>query len=1400
MPTKWTVVLVSILLATPVIIFWLWLMILPTSVTIQCPEECRCENDGFYVNCSGSGLKSIPSILPKHIRRFVLDHNNIPFFAKDNFVSKGLVELETIEANFCNIKKIEVGALNGLPKLTHLSVQGNQISEIIPGIFEKNFRLEYLHLANNLIEHLEVDVFSGLVNLDYILLQGNKLQYIHPDTFLGLPKLKILYFSRNYDLQIPTDRQFINSYSLKRLGISGCNTASVSVETFANVSALEFLDLSYNRLRSLDINILKVLPNLSVLNLTRNEISEIIPGTFEMVSHLKDLDLSHNRIEHLEFNVFYGLVNLKEIYLQRNNLQYLHPETFLGLPKLQTLILSINFGLQVPTDSHFINSHSLKHLTLSGCNIRSVSVETFANVTALELLDLSYNSLRSVDITVLKILPKLYALNLKSNEIKEIKPGTCEKISHLRYLYLENNIIEHLEIDVFCGFVNLKYIGLEGNRLRSLHPDTFLGLPNLENLNLSKNSGLQTQTDLQFINSLTLKYLTISGCNISSVSVETFSNVSELEQLDMSYNYLRILDINVVKLLPKLSHLNLQSNEIIDITPGICEKISYLEYLNLENNKIEHLESDVFCGFVNLKYINLQGNKLQYLNPDTFEGLQSFQSLFLSKNSGLQLPTDSNFINSLSLKHLALSGCNIRSVSVDTFANVSELEVLDLSYNYLESLDINILKVLPKLTHLYLKSNEINEIVPGVFGNNSRLEHLNLDNNKIKHLEIDVFYRLVNLKVIYLQENNLQHLHPETFLGLPKFQSLFLTNNFGLQIPTDRHIITSHSLKHLALSGCNINSVSVETFANVTALELLDLSYNYLMSLDISILKVLPKLSRLLLRDNEISDIIPGTLEISLLDYFDLGYNKIEHLGSDVFFGMVNLEYINLEFNKLQYLHPETFVGLPKLQMLILSHNYGLQIPTDRHFISSHFLKGLAIADCNVRSVSVETFANVSALNLIDLGGNNLKSLDISILKALPKLSEMYLYGNPLQCDCQLQEVWRWCKDHNIQTAQNGIGLKCVTPSEVKGLWWGVLEKGQCLQGNIHYCGDYKNTRYIHTQIEDTEKDTMTELETETEIWNKITSFLNHYKLPISAVLFIFGTIGNVIIIIIITCNKDMRTVPNLYILNLAISDIMYLSVLLCSAVILRATSLRLEIFCLFFPFCIRMSVSLSAYSIAVLSIQRYRVIVFPLQVRVSSQSTWRATGATICGMWIVAASFAVPSARTKYYCGASVFAWLTNYYSRVVIFRLLVSCVLPLCVIAFSYIMTYRHLLKSHFSASEVQNARQNTRNTTAKIVLGLTVVFLISYVPFHIYETYLNYSIDLEMTVGEIAKQLAGAGNFALIMSFLDILLSINSCLNPIALFVTGLAFRRHLKRYLNYWCKAKSPPNDLELARRN
>jgi hypothetical protein len=600
------------------------------------------------------------------------------------------------------------------------------------------------------------------------------------------------------------------------------------------------------------------------------------------------------------------------------------------------------------------------------------------------------------------------------------------------------------------------------------------------------------------------------------------------------------------------------------------------------------------------------------------------------------------------------------------------------------------------------------------------------------------------------------------------------------------------------LDGNRITVFENDTFVSrgMVELQMISAVFCELRKIDLGAFNGLTNLTYLSLENNEISEIIPGTFEkLKSLEFLYLGNNIIEHMEGDVFSGLINIKNLSLEGNKLQHLHPDMFIEILNILGLYLSKNSDLEIPTDHHFINSRSLKRLFISHCNISSMSVGTFANVSALEWLDLSYSNLRSVDINILKALPKISVLYLYDNPLHCDCQLQEVWRWCKDHNIQTAYKESAPECHTPSEVKGIWWGVLEKGQCLDGNVHYYGDYRNTSYSYTPIENTDTDKKADTDTEKKQGENISSFLQQYKLPISAIFFIFGTIGNVILIIIIVCNKNMRTVPNMYILNLAISDIIYLTLLLANAWPNSVTWLRGDIMCPLLIFCMRMSVGLTAYSVAMLSIQRYRVTVYPLYVRVSSQPTRRATGATICGVWIVAALFAVPSARSRFMCGDS-FLYI-KYHQHIVIFELFVSCVLPLCVIAFSYIMTACHVVKNSCSLSEgTQNPQLNTRKNTAKVVLGLTVVFLISYLPYHIFIWYFSSHMIVDVSSVKSSDIVRWVNNLIDISLILKHFLSINSCLNPVAMFCVSLAFRRQFKRYLTCFCKAKSSPIDVEL----
>jgi uncharacterized membrane protein YjgN (DUF898 family) len=184
--------------------------------------------------------------------------------------------------------------------------------------------------------------------------------------------------------------------------------------------------------------------------------------------------------------------------------------------------------------------------------------------------------------------------------------------------------------------------------------------------------------------------------------------------------------------------------------------------------------------------------------------------------------------------------------------------------------------------------------------------------------------------------------------------------------------------------------------------------------------------------------------------------------------------------------------------------------------------------------------------------------------------------------------------------------------------------------------------------------------------------------------------------------------------------------------------------------------------------------------------------------VWIVAALFAIPSAPSRHLCTKHYNLNCETYVKTVVLFELLVSFVLPVCVIAFSYIMTARHLVKSAQPISEeTQNSQINTRKSTAKIVLGLNVVFLISCVPYHVLRTYVAFNIDSFSDKHFLFKL-----KYALIYTYpvSSSLLLLNPCLNPVALFCTSLAFRRQFKRYLTCCCKANPTASNIELTIRN
>ena len=139
MPSSLTVVLVSLLLSLPVVIFWLWLVILPARVAILCPEKCRCDIGGYHVKCDGTSINPVPLIHLPDVRWLLLFTSKILLLVNDSFAT--MAELDRLEISNSGLRSIELRAFNGLTKLTELFLFDNEISEIKPGTFKSMISL-----------------------------------------------------------------------------------------------------------------------------------------------------------------------------------------------------------------------------------------------------------------------------------------------------------------------------------------------------------------------------------------------------------------------------------------------------------------------------------------------------------------------------------------------------------------------------------------------------------------------------------------------------------------------------------------------------------------------------------------------------------------------------------------------------------------------------------------------------------------------------------------------------------------------------------------------------------------------------------------------------------------------------------------------------------------------------------------------------------------------------------------------------------------------------------------------------------------------------------------------------------------------------------------------------------
>ena len=99
--------------------------------SLICLKKCRCSEiqDTFVVDCSSTGLKSVPNGLPSRTTHLLLNNNNIRVLTNDSFVQskKRLPNLITVSIRSNPLTKIEINAFRGLVSLKILDLYNNNL-------------------------------------------------------------------------------------------------------------------------------------------------------------------------------------------------------------------------------------------------------------------------------------------------------------------------------------------------------------------------------------------------------------------------------------------------------------------------------------------------------------------------------------------------------------------------------------------------------------------------------------------------------------------------------------------------------------------------------------------------------------------------------------------------------------------------------------------------------------------------------------------------------------------------------------------------------------------------------------------------------------------------------------------------------------------------------------------------------------------------------------------------------------------------------------------------------------------------------------------------------------------------------------------------------------------------
>ncbi|XP_028269181.1 neuropeptide Y receptor type 2 [Parambassis ranga] len=260
--------------------------------------------------------------------------------------------------------------------------------------------------------------------------------------------------------------------------------------------------------------------------------------------------------------------------------------------------------------------------------------------------------------------------------------------------------------------------------------------------------------------------------------------------------------------------------------------------------------------------------------------------------------------------------------------------------------------------------------------------------------------------------------------------------------------------------------------------------------------------------------------------------------------------------------------------------------------------------------------------------------------------------------------------------------------------------------------------------------------------------------------IILFGVIGNSLVIYVVYKFKNLHTVTNFFIVNLAVADLLVNMLCLPFTLVytLYGEWMLGQVLCYMLPCAQGMAVHVSTITMNIIALDRHRSIVYHMETKMSKDMC----AVVIAITWAVSVVLASPLAIFREYETFDLLPdtsiqvctekWPGSSMNGTIysILMLLVQYGLPLAINSVAYIRIWNKL-KNHMTYG--RNDRHQRRKKTTKMLLTMVVVFAVSWLPFHAFQL----AIDIDSTVLYMK-------DFKLLFTVFHIMAMCSTFVNPI------------------------------------